>query len=85
MASELEILRDYIRRETGFSGEISADADLLKTQILDSFSIVSLAVFAQSEFGIEFEPEDLVRENLARLSDLLRLVEKRRGTVSSQP
>lgn len=81
MHTELEILRDFIRREMGFTGEIPADVDLLKTQILDSFSIVSLAVFAQSEFGVEFEPEDVVRENLARLADLVALVNRKRSSV----
>lgn len=81
MNSELELLRNYVRQETGYSGEIDADADLLASEILDSFNIVSVAVFAQEQFGIEFEPEELVRENLARLSNLVALINKKRDVA----
>lgn len=77
MNSELQLLSDYIRRETGYAGVIDADQDLLAAEILDSFNIVSLAVFAQEQFGVEFAPEELTRENLARLSHLTALIHRK--------
>jgi acyl carrier protein len=54
-------------------------ADVLQTGVLDSFNIVALALFAQERFGVELEGEDLIRDNLARLSALAALIEKRRA------
>jgi acyl carrier protein len=80
MSTELEVLADYIRAETGYRGKIDPDDDLLSSGILDSFNIVSLAVFAQERFGIEFESDDLSRANLARLSSLIALIHERKST-----
>lgn len=77
MDQEIEILKQYIRNETGHTGPIKPDDDLLKTGLLDSFSIVSLAMFAQEHFQVEFEGEDLTRENLASLSSLVALIRRR--------
>ena len=79
MDGTIEILTEYIRKETGYEGALSADDDLLATQILDSFSIVALALFAQERFEVELDGDDLVRDNLARLSTLAALIERRRA------
>lgn len=78
MDNEFEILAAYIRNETGHSGAIAPGDDLLSAGILDSFNIVSLAMFAQERFGVEFEPEDLSRDNMARLDKLVDLIRARR-------
>ena len=82
MAGELEVLQDYIRTETGYKGELNPDADLLEEKILDSFNIVELAMFIQDRFDIELEAEDLVRANLAKLSSMISLIEKKRAGAS---
>ncbi len=82
MASELEILSDFIRNELGFRGELDPEADLLERQVLDSFSIVQMAMFIQDQFGIELEAEDLVRANMARLSGMTALIHRRRNAVA---
>ena len=84
MSSEIEVLAEYIRNETGFTGMLAPDDDLLESGVLDSFNIVSLAMFAQERFGVEFEGEDIVRENLARLSSLAALIRKRKTGAGSQ-
>lgn len=83
MSSEFDVLVDYIRTETGYAGELSPEIDLLDAGVLDSFNIVSLAMFAQERFGVEFEGEDLVRSNLARLSSLVALIHERRSAASA--
>jgi len=75
--SEAEILAKFIREETGYDGPLDPDMDMLEAGILDSFTIVSLAMFAQEQFGVEFEGEEIVRENLAHLSSLVALVRKK--------
>ena len=81
MNQEIEVLIAYIREETGFTGTLNAEDDLLQSGVLDSFNIVSLAMFAQERFGVEFEGEDLVRGNLARLSSLVALIRARKRLV----
>ena len=85
MSSESEILVNYIRDETGYSGELNPDDDLLKSGVLDSFNIVSLAMFAQEQFGVEFDGEDLVRDNLARVSSLVALIRRKQAEVGNIP
>ena len=79
MATELEILCEYIKTETGHEGPLDIEVDLLDSKILDSFSVVQLAVFIETRFGIELQAEDLVRANLAKLSSIIALIEKRRA------
>ena len=83
MNDEIELLANYIRTETGYDGAIDPDEDLLKVGILDSFSIVSLAMFAQEQFGVEFEGEELVRENLAKLSSLVALIRQKQSDAGT--
>jgi acyl carrier protein len=78
MNEELNVLIDYIRNELGYDGPLEPDTDLLKEQILDSFSIVQMVVQMQEEFEVEFEPEELVRENLSSLSKMMTLIQKHR-------
>lgn len=82
MSNEIQILTEYIRNETGFAGPLGADDDLLESGVLDSFNIVSLAMFAQERFEVEFDGEDLVRDNLARLSSLVALIRLRRSATT---
>jgi acyl carrier protein len=79
MATELQVLYDFIRSEIGYEGALGPDIDLLEKQILDSFSIVQLAVFIQERFQIELEAEDLVRANLARLSNMIALIDRKKA------
>lgn len=77
MNNVLETLSGYIREEVGFSGELIADADLLETRVLDSFSIVEIASYIQSSFDVELEAEDLTRENFCTLSNMVELISRR--------
>ncbi|MEO7559794.1 MAG: phosphopantetheine-binding protein [Nitrosospira sp.] len=84
MATELEILCDYIRTEMGHDGNLDPDVDLLEAKILDSFNIVELAVFIQERFQIELEAEDVVRTNLSTLSSMISLIKMRRIAENHQ-
>ena len=80
--SELQILSQYLRDETGYEGELPADLDLLEKHILDSFNIVQWAMFIQEEFKIELEAEELVRDNLASLSRVMALIDSKRALAA---
>ena len=60
-----EEVQDYLRK--------------LDAKILDSFSIVQLAVFVQERFGVELEADDLTRANLATLSSIVALIDRRKA------
>ena len=77
METPLEILKQFIREEIGFDGEIDPDTDLLDSKILDSFNVVEVAGFVQERFELELDGDDLVRENFATLSALLALIDSR--------
>ena len=79
--TDLEILGEYIRNETGYEGELPPELDLLEKQVLDSFNIVQWAMFIQERFGIELEAEELVRDNLSSLSKVMALVSSKRAAA----
>lgn len=79
MENEIEVLKQYIRSETGYQGELTEDQDLLESQVLDSFNIVIMALFIQEKFGIVLEAEELVRENLSRLSSMVTLIRSKQA------
>ena len=79
MENEIEVLKQYIRSETGYKGELTEDQDLLETQVFDSFNIVIMALFIQEKFGIMLEAEELVRENLSRLSSMVTLIRSKQA------
>ena len=78
MQEEINIISDYIRKEMGYQGDIDPNVDLLEEQIMDSFSVVQLAMFLQEQFDIELEAEDIARENLAKLSSMVALIERKK-------
>jgi acyl carrier protein len=78
MNDTAKILADYIKEEMRYEGHIELDADLLEERILDSFSIVQMAMFIQERFEIELDAEDLVRHNLSTLSNMLNLIDSKR-------
>ena len=82
--TDLEILREYIRNETGYEGDLDPDLDLLEKQILDSFSIVQWALFIQERFRIELEAEELVRDNLSSLAKVMALIDSKRSAGVGQ-
>ena len=77
MTNALEKLKDYIRSEVGYDGDISAHVDLLEEKILDSFSVVEMATFIQTNFDVELQGDDLVRDNFSSLANMATLISKR--------
>jgi acyl carrier protein len=84
MSSEIDILTEYIRAESGHAGAISPEQDLLQAGILDSFSIVALAMFAQERFDVQFDGDEIVRDNLASLAALVALIRRKQSAARSE-
>jgi acyl carrier protein len=79
MSEQFDTIVNYIRDELAHDGDITPDMDLLEEQILDSFSIVQVALFLQEEFEVELEADDLQQENLASVNRMLDLVQRKRA------
>ena len=66
--------------EDGYDNE----SDLSEAGILDSFGIVSLVVILETQFGIKFQPKDMVSTKLFTVSGLAELVvAKQRDSAAS--
>lgn len=57
--------------------ELSDETNLVETGIVDSFSVVALIRFVESEFGITVPDEDLASPRLASLEGMAEYVERR--------
>ncbi len=79
MAGDLDEIRAFMTESLGCDSDIDPEIDLLETQVLDSFNIVEVAMFIQENFRIELDAEDITRENFARLSGMVALIEKYRA------
>jgi acyl carrier protein len=66
-----QILKDPIR-------SLSDDEALISSGLIDSFSLVDLALFVEDTFGVRIEDFELTSDVFDTLSELTTLVEKRR-------
>jgi len=81
MANEMEAVLGFIKEDLGYDGDVGPDDDLLENGIVDSFNVVELALFVQEHFGIELQAEDVTRENFAKLSSIISLIDRRQVAV----
>ena len=77
MISEIEkyiaaqILKQSSRR-------IAADEPLISSGLIDSFSLMDLALFVEDNFGVRIEDTELNADTFDNLSQLVALIESRR-------
>lgn len=67
-------LAEYLNERFAGFGEITPDTDLLAAGILESLTIMDLLGYIEQEYGICFQPEEIVPANfrcIARLSELV--------------
>lgn len=56
--------------------DFSAEKDLVKSGVLDSFSIVRLVSELEDEFDIDVTPVDIVPENFESVDAIMKMVER---------
>lgn len=61
------------------------DTELVASGLLDSLSIVQLAMFVGDEMRVEFDDEDFTEENFATLGALARLISAKRKAQQKNP
>ncbi len=70
-----EILKDPARK-------LGMDELLISSGLIDSFSLVDLALFIEDQFGVRIEDTDLNVDTFDSLTELSALVERRSGSDS---
>lgn len=59
--------------------ELKADERLLSSGIVDSFSLVDLAMYVEDTFGVHLDDSELNKETFDTLAQLAALIEARRA------
>ena len=59
--------------------EIAADEALISGGLIDSFSLVDLAMFVEQTWGVRIDDTELNAESFDTLNELAGMVEARRG------
>jgi acyl carrier protein len=76
----ISVLRDFLAAEKPEETSAAGDEDnLFDAGVLDSFQLVSLVAFIEDEFGCALDFGELTEENLASLSAIRGLVQRKRG------
>lgn len=60
------------------SRKIAADEKLISSGLIDSFSLMDLALFVEDTFGVRVEDTELNAQTFDNLSQLASLIESRR-------
>lgn len=72
-----ELIRDFIIEEVKWRGsrrDLTADRQLIAEHILDSFAILHLVTFIETDLGVEVADEELVPENFASIGTIAGFV-----------
>lgn len=78
-AEELETkIRHLLRTELGVHEEVTPDAELITTGLIDSVGLVRLATFLEREIGITVDNQEITVDNFGSLRRIQAYVRKRR-------
>lgn len=58
--------------------EIKMDEPLISSGLIDSFSLVDLAIIVEDEFGVRIDDSELNAETFDTLEALVKLIESRK-------
>jgi len=76
----ISVLRDFLAAEKPEETNAAGDEDnLFDAGVLDSLQFVSLVAFIGDEFGCDLDFSELTEENLASLSAIKGLIQRKRG------
>lgn len=70
------ILRNFVFEE---NGRVENDQSLLKSGIVDSTGILELIAFAEAEFNVRFDDNELVADNFDTIERVTACVSRKLG------
>ncbi len=75
MSETIAKLTEFMSEELGIDGDELAHEELLfSTGIIDSFSLVTLLSFIESEFSIRINPTEVILDNFDSLERMDRFI-----------
>ncbi|NLF51908.1 MAG: acyl carrier protein [Leptolinea sp.] len=69
-------IADQILKQPG--REIKMDEPLISSGLIDSFSLVDLAIIVEDEFGVRIDDSELNADTFDTLEALVKLIESRK-------
>jgi acyl carrier protein len=74
-----EKLLNYLQQKAGVDvSNVKPETALFTSNLLDSFSLVDLILFVESEMGAKIEPDDVRIENFDSISQIMQFAESRK-------
>lgn len=75
MALDQSALHEFLVNELAVDGSnLSSDAPLFSSGLIDSFALVTLLTFVETESGLMISPEDVNLENFDSIDRILDFV-----------
>jgi acyl carrier protein len=73
-------IRSYIQTEIfkDPNREISSNEPLISSGLIDSFSLVDIALFVEQEFGIRLDDSELTADTFDSLAELTSIIQERK-------
>jgi acyl carrier protein len=74
-----DIIRTYIQQEILKDPDrnLESDEPLISSGLIDSFSLVDIALFVEGEFGVRIDDSELTAEAFDSLEELTALIKQR--------
>lgn len=78
MKDTIQFIADYlIDSGVVFDGTVIGEYNFIKSGAIDSFSLLSLIMEIEAEYGIKITTDDLLDESLATISGMASLISKK--------
>ena len=75
----VEAIYGYLINEAGVSTELSEDLSLVEGGVIDSFDIVALSTWLQTEYNLKIGPLDMTLENFDTVNRIAEFTLKKMG------
>jgi acyl carrier protein len=83
MALTSESILDYLKNNLGLDpSTIQPDTPLCTSNLVDSFTLIDLIMFVESEIGVKIDSEDVQIENFDSITSILEFAKKKQGGLN---
>lgn len=77
-------IRDFLENLVGKGITFTDEDSLITSQMIDSINVAQLIVFLQDAYGIVFENEELIPDNLDSINAIVRILESKHVEVCQE-
>jgi acyl carrier protein len=75
-----ETLFGYLKESVAIdTATIQPDTPLFTSNLIDSFSLIDLIVFVETEMGTKIDPDDVRIENFDSVAQILQFAQSKQG------